>query len=131
MPFEIDGLNDSLAEFDKPRQVLQSSAALEPFAQLGERAVSRARALAPEYEGPPEKDVVAGALGDGIFSHPYLKNGAPAVLVGTNGDEVPYASDIEFGNERQAAQPFLRPAFEEVAAEAEPIVADGLGKLLG
>jgi len=130
MGIRLDGLPEALDLFDRVDAALQATTLQPELGSLAERGRDIARSLAPVYAGPPEKGVVPGELKEKIFSHSYEKNGEPAALFGTRDEEVPYAPDVEFGNHNDAAQPFLRPAFDQVARDADQVLADALGKLL-
>jgi HK97 gp10 family phage protein len=61
----------------------------------------------------------------------YLRS---TVFVQENGDDVeigfeaPYASYVEFGTYKMAAQPFLRPAFDEAELQALSAIVDSVTK---
>lgn len=61
----------------------------------------------------------------------YLRS---TVFVQENGDDVeigfeaPYASYVEFGTYKMAAQPFLRPAFDEAELQALSAIVDSVEK---
>lgn len=91
-----------------------------PFARTALRAgatviSNRAKELAPVLTGNLRRSI-AVTDGDGEFVH-----------IGT---DVEYAIYQEFGTSKMAAQPFLRPAFDEMFGQAQVITGKVLWKLI-
>lgn len=130
MSFHVEGIEDALLEFDRMDTVLHSKEIAQAFQVAGDYVAARAKELVPVYAGPAREDVTPGELRDAIFAHSYVKDGAPAVVIGVRQDEAPYGPFIEFGTEHNAAQPFLRPAIDGTADTTEQLVAAAIAKLL-
>lgn len=75
------------------------------------RVRDRAKEKAPVAK--PDEDAKPGELRDSIHVKADPDNFGSYLV----GSDVPYAPDIEFGTIRQAAQPFLRPAMDEIKTE--------------
>lgn len=80
--------------------------------QLAQRVERRAKQLAPVDTGRLRASITSG-LADTGLSFGLGGHSAESVvaLVGT---DVDYAPHVEYGTYRMAAQPFLRPALDEV-----------------
>lgn len=69
--------------------------------EVGEEVAQVAQRMAP---------VLTGALRDSIAAHSGEGSGASSEIIA----DVPYAAFVEFGTSQMAAEPFLRPALDEV-----------------
>jgi HK97 gp10 family phage protein len=79
----------------------------------------RAKWYATGNAGGPQVDT--GFLRSSITTE-EIPNGA---IVGPHTD---YAADVEFGTEKSAPYPYMRPAFEDEEDEAKQVMIDYLGK---
>ena len=91
---------------------------------LQKAAKAGAEVIAEEAARLAPKDT--GALSDGIVAEAgRLQQGRAQINVGPGKDEW-YGAKQEFGTERMPAQPFLRPAFDAKAEEAQKAVENVL-----
>lgn len=113
--FRMDGLReleDLLMELSKPaakassRRILKKAG--KPMAEAGARN-------APEDQGHLKESYGVGTKLTKRQRRQHVKQSEVEVFVGPND---PSAVQTEFGNEHQAAQPHLRPAFEAKKHEA-------------
>lgn len=70
------------------------------------RTVSEAKDKAPVDTGRLRSSIT--------FEEEQDQNGFLKLVIGSNVDYAPF---VEFGTERQAAQPYLRPAFRQVLSD--------------
>jgi hypothetical protein len=127
--FHIDGIENAIDMFDRQETILRSSEVQQIFKVAGDAVAGTARELVRVYNGPPLKDVTPGELRDAIFVRAYSKDTVPYVLLGVAG--VRQALPIEFGNDHNAAFPFMRPAIDQWEAQIGPLVEQSLSALFG
>lgn len=99
-------------------------------AQMNEAYKRAAKEIALEMEGIAKENspVDTGNLRSKIYGESGKKNGDIIARVGTNTE---YASFQEFGTSKMEAQPFIRPARDEMQRESANIVKKhmkGVGK---
>lgn len=83
---------------------------------IGNKIVARARQLAPVRTGQLRASINAEAQGETRF------------VIGAS---APYATYVEYGTSKMAAQPYLRPAIEEYAPSLVPTIRHELEQVLG
>lgn len=127
--FHIDGIENAIDLFDRQETILQSNAVVQIFQAAGDAVAGTAREIVRVYDGPPLKDVTPGELRDAIFAKAYTKDTVPYVLLGVK--DVSYDLAIEYGNEHNAAFPFLRPAVAQWEDQIGDLVGSALSSLFG
>lgn len=100
--FEIVGVDRIVFDQSQLMELMQSSEVMAGLATWGVQVQSVARRLCP---------VLTGRLRSSISMRTGVDTEGPFVEVGT---DVEYAPHVEFGTVRMRAQPFLRPALEQV-----------------
>lgn len=125
MIFEVDGASEAIANIDAILEAMRGAPAKAAFMRGAEILRDEAKSTVEVYSGPPEAGIIPGELRENIFAAPGPED-LPNAVFGVSLDLVPYAIDIEFGNTRQAAIPFLRTAAETAGDQAIAAVADGL-----
>ena len=113
------GLDEATGNFRSIRAVLHSYYAVSVFKD-GAQVVADLAALKAPYR--------TGELAESIKARGELRKGNPSALVTTN--KVPYASFVEFGDHRQAAEPYMRPAADESHDEVTAVIGEGMRALI-
>jgi HK97 gp10 family phage protein len=140
----IEGLDDVLAALKALPDSITKNAA--PFAmRKGANVIAKeAKARAPKRTGNLQKRIAVrkrkrrdagialaysvGVLGGASSTYGNTKSNRRKGLVGKTydrGGTAYYWRFLEFGTEKLAAKPFLRPAFDSKAEEAVKAIADG------
>ena len=122
----LEGLEDLLLNFDRIDTALRSKDIEQAFQLGGEVIAEAARQLAPV--SPPYPWTTPGELRDSIYVRAYTRDGNVYVIIGTR--NVRYAAFVEFGTERNAAEPFMRPALAQSQGAVEDAVAKAIADLI-
>jgi HK97 gp10 family phage protein len=117
----LKGYSLAKANLQALTTALSSDDALAVFQGAAEMVAERARELAPVDE--LHHDDKEPHLRDTIEVRAYMKGRAPAAIVAVRSG---HAFIIEYGGHRQAAQPYIRPAIDELKDAIASQVADGL-----
>jgi HK97 gp10 family phage protein len=123
--FKLDGLKD----LDAALGQLPQSTGKNVLRRVGRAALQpvddRWRELAPHLTGQLEESGSVGSKLSRRQRKAQERENYVEVFAGPGPN--PQAIQGEFGNQHQAAQPFLRPAWDEKQGEVLQIVADQLG----
>jgi HK97 gp10 family phage protein len=115
MPFELKGARETIATLDRIIALFASAEGFKAeFHAGGEVLAEEARRQAP---------VVSGRLRDGIkVEDQGVHQPFTIVII----DDVPYASFVELGDDRQAPNAFMRRAEAIAAAAVLEKIGDGM-----
>lgn len=124
--FKIDGLKELDRNLQKLKRATAKNVARKVMKEAGEPIAAAARRNAPIEEGHLRESIDVGTklTRRQAALHRKMSPDAVEVFVGPND---PAGVQIEFGNERHSAQPFMRPAWDGTKDEALRIVTHRLG----
>lgn len=129
MGFSVEGLDQVIGNIDSVLRALDGPEAKAVFVRGAEVVRDAAKGIVEVYSGPSRPDVIPGELRDAIFATAGAEQ-LPDAIVGVDLEKVPYALDVEFGNDHTAPASFLRAARDSRASEVEDVIANGLRQVI-